>query len=145
MNDFRLEKHLTNWSLDAETLASAFDVEAVSAGCVTAVNTAPCQISFGAGRFVANFYFVKGEISHIVLFPYIENIDSINKYDNGYQTTKFEYCTAVLKQIYGDKVTITEDTARYKEKNYIIECDLIKKEPYTYDGGNIMIKINNQS
>ena len=141
MQNFELEKCLDDWTLDAETLAGAFGVKAYNAGHVTVVATAPRCIRFGDGQFSAEFNYIDGQISSIVLKPRIDNVENPGYSNKEYEAAKFEYCSGILRQLFGNKIKATEDGIRYTSDKYMIGSYVIKEGRNKYDGGDIVISV----
>ena len=141
IQNFELEKRLDDWTLDAETLADMFDVKAVSAGDGTIVNTGPHSIQLGDGLFRAEFYYRKGKMTHIKLMPKIDGVKDPGYPSKKYEAAKCEYCTAILKQLYGNKYIPTPIGIQYETTNYIIGCYVKRKGKNKYGGGNIIISM----
>lgn len=134
---FEVEKHIENWNLDADTLASEYGFHLPSSNAIRRVYTAPKRISFGGREFVGEFLFNGDRLIRIYLIPIIEGVTIPNYPSEEYERTKIEYCKKILEEIYGDKVTETS-VVRETEK-YTIRCSAVPTGIEKYTGGNIII------
>lgn len=100
------------------------------------------QVQFLNGRFYVMFFFGKGLLYKIELYPVLEDVEDPGYPDRKYELKKFEFCKGLLKNTFGEPDEQTDSYVIYENSDYKISTFLIKEGHDRFTGGNILIRMN---
>ena len=139
MKEFNLEQELENFTMDAETLASAFGFDISKAEITSSVDTRPKTIVFGEKEFFARFVFSGSHLSRVTLIPVIDVLKLFDFPSEEYQEAKQVFCDELLQKMYGSDYEVSKNGKTWETEKYKIGCYVVNDGHNKYTDGNITI------
>ncbi len=126
-------------SLSVEYLIGHCGYDAVYDETITVVFSSPNRIQYGSGEFMGRFLFDNNWLTKVTLNPIIPGVKGPNYPSKEYQETKYAWCTALLRNLYGPETKSTDQSTTWEIGEITIWCYITLDKRESYTGGKIVI------